>query len=426
MSSWNARTAVRYALFYVFHGILFLSLCFAILFHFRPQDLDKSAILSTIVLIVWTIYNSPALPKVTGHGMVRAYRAAFVRRFGLSWKVWAVVLIVVGIWGGLMVRELWSRWTYVDLIKRMTFDESQESVPLATAEDLSAAFNLYPHRREVPFLLVRMSRLLAFDDQPTNFNLFVKAFLARIDQSAVLRRYSDQMALEQYEGALDPVVYLARLIVDADAASPASVERALAILSNGRGSDEFARVNRLVLQHEMASPSSPPDRPAIERLKSTRGEMREAIADIKGRVTTSHVFQEMLDHYAQVHVQLADLSQPAAEASSIVGLYGRILTMRKHIANSADVPWLDGPGRLTLYHFFKHRTGRESEISRNVLRFYAQVPGLVEALDRQLVQAEAFKEYRTQETWDRGTPLNGAFSGSGMNAKLRQWLKTGW
>ena len=421
-----ARRTVLHVLFYVFHGILLLALCFAVLFYFRPEDLDKTTILSTIILGVWTIYNSPKLPKVTGHRMLLAYREVFRRKFGMFWKIWAVVLVAIGVGGGLMVRELWSRWTYVDLIKRMAFDESKESVPRPTAEDLSAAFNLYPHRREVPFIVVRMSRLLAFDDQPTNFNVFVKAFLARIDESRVLGRYSDRLTLERYEGAIDPVVYLARLVVDADGASPASVQRGLAILANSRGTDEFARVNRLVLEHELASPSSPSDRSAIERLKTVRAEMREAITGTRGQVATSHVFQEMLDHYAQAHVQLADLSQPAAEAAAIVGLYGRILTVRKHIANAADVPWLDGPGRLTLYHFFKHRTGRESEIGRTVVGFYAQVPGLVDALDRQLVQAEAFKEFRAVETWDRGTPLNGAFSGSGMNAKLKQWLKTGW
>ena len=263
MSHWWARRTVLYVLFYVFHGILLLALCFAVLFHFRPEDLDKTTILSTIILGVWTIYNSPVLPKVTGHGMVLAYRRVFVRNFGMFWKIWAVVLVAIGVGGGLMVRELWSRWTYVDLIKRMAFDESKESVPRPTAEDLSAAFNLYPHRREVPFIVVRMSRLMAFDDQPTNFNVFVKEFLARIDESGVLGRYSDRLTLERYEGAIDPVVYLARLVVDADGASPASVQRGLAILANGRGTDEFARVNRLVLEHELVSASPPSDRAAI-------------------------------------------------------------------------------------------------------------------------------------------------------------------
>jgi hypothetical protein len=423
----------RHVWFYIFHGVVLLAVCFAYLFHFRPQDLDKTTVVSALVLILWSIYNSPILPKLAGQGVVSSYRIACIRHFNVFSKVSVVLLAGAILWGGVMLRELWSRWTYVDLVKRMTFDESLESVPLASVEDLAKAFNLYPHRREIVFVVARMSRLLAFDDETSNYNVFAKAFLSRVDRDKVVKVYSDKSRLASFEGSNDPIIFLTRLIVDADF-NATSLREALGLLMKHRQGDELAQLHRLILEHELASLPPQPDPSEIEQLRSIRTQMRQLLDGVKGqtstgtymRLVTSHAFQEILDHYVSAHVQLADLSRPAGEVNTIVGLCARILTTRKQIANASEVPWLDGPGRLALYQFFKHRVGRESDITSKMLKFYGRVPGLVEALDTKIIAAEAYKDYRSLETWDKGTPLNGAFSGSGMNSKLTQWLKAGW
>jgi len=330
----------------------------------------------------------------------------------------------------LMFRELWSRWTYVDLIKTTTLDKSRESFPFVTAEELAQAFNLFPHRREVPFILARMSRLLAFDDETTNYNTYIAKFLQKIAVDAVLLRYGDRKVLERYEGAIDPIVYLSRLMVDARRADHKALTEAIEMLRRYRKTDGLAEFTRLIHEHELYEREG-----NREKLRGIQQEIEQLLVGIRKQESprahiehlTSHLFQELLDHYAQLQIETA--SAGSARGDSVrhtVLLYSRVLTLRKQIASASEVPWLDGPGRFTLYHYFKHRVGRESNITREVLKLFDSLPGLTEAMDEKIFNAEAFKEFRSLETWDKGTPLSSSFSGKGMNERLVQWLRSGW
>ena len=80
----------------------------------------------------------------------------------------------------------------------------------------------------------------------------------------------------------------------------------------------------------------------------------------------------------------------------------------------------------SLYHYFKHAVGRPTSISVCVRKLVDRIPGLTEAMDKTVIGAEAFKEFRDLAAWDRGTPQSTAYTGTGMHRKLLEWLKTGW
>jgi hypothetical protein len=381
---------------------------------------------------MWSAYSGGAVPKFLGPTLVADYRTACLRRFGAFRAVSLAILVVLVVVSFFMIRDLWKRWTYVEILKTVTLDESGESFPFAAPEELGRAYTLFPHRREVPFVLARMSRLLAFDDETDSYNTYVARFLKAVPVDEILDRYRDPRTFGRYEGAIDPAVYLARLTVSARADDVPSLRKAVDYLRAYRPADGEAQFSRLVYEHELAGRQG--DRDGLRRL---HGEMTRLFAELRAQTASprahiervaSHVFQEVLDHYAQVQIETAGAgaAEQSAAATRAVQVYARILALRKNIANAAEVPWLEGPGKLTLYQYFKHRVGRESNITRAVVELLTQLPDLPDAMDKRLFEAEAFKEFRALDTWDKGTPLHPNWSGKGMHDKVVQWLKSGW
>jgi hypothetical protein len=317
----------------------------------------------------------------------------------------------------------------------MTWDEGTEAIPFATATDLAEAYNLYPHRREVPFILGRMGRLLAFDDQTSNFNLFIAVFLKHLQRDRIIERYQNRRVLERYKGAIDPIIYLTRIIVEArENSRPASLANAICLLNQYRRDDELAEFYRLIYEHEQVeSQKANPDQ-TMDKLSRIRDRIKHYLDEISSqksprnhiRLVTSHVFQEILDHYAQLHVELATEKDKDHLLHVIPQLYARILTTRQQISNASDVPWLDGPTKFTIYHYFKHQVGRESDVTRQIMDFLEKVPGLTQVLKKRIADTEAFRHFRNLDTWDRGTPLDANYAGTGMHKKVVEWLKSGW
>jgi hypothetical protein len=427
----NAVSLARYIYFYGIHLFFFLFASSAYLFFFKPEYLDVSNWVWALIIIMWSAYNSPLLPKVFGSELIVSYRESCVRRFGTFRNVSLIVSIPILLIGAVMFKELWSRWTYVELIKTITLDKSRESFPFATADELAEAFNLYPHRREVPFILARMSRLLAFDDETSNYNIYIARFYQKVNTKAVFARYRDRRVLERYDGAMDPIVYLSRMSVDARGADHQSLADAIGVLWKYRDADGLATFLRLIHEHEMYNREG-----NHNKLQETRETIKKLLDGIRRQESaqthiediTSHLFQELLDHYAQLHIETtsAETIAPGDRIKRTVQVYSRILAVRKLIANASEVPWLDGPGKFTLYQYFKHRVGRESNITTEVFKLFDTLPGLAEAMDQKIFNAEAFKEFRSLETWERGTPLSSTFSGKGMNERVMQWLRSGW
>lgn len=432
----------RYLYFYLVHSIVLLWVCFAYLFYFRPEILDWSSWIAAFLVIVWSLYNNPFSTKVLGYELVQSYRRICLRQFRPFKIVSVIVLVSLLGWGVPMFKELWSRWSYVEMIKQMTLNEGTEAVPFATAGDLAAAYNLYPHRREVPFILARMGRLLSFDDQTGNYNLLVNEFLKKVDQGRIISKYHERKSIERYEGAIDPIITIARLKVEAQRASADSLCDAIDLLNAYRKDDELAKLYRLIYEHERAEhTTAEQDKGTKERLRNEIKTFIEGVSSQQSpkdhiRLVTSHVFQELLDHYAQLQIEIThegerpayshSKSNMADPAEEVTRLYARILTMRLQIASASDVPWFEGPGKFTIYHYFKHQVGRESSITEDVMELFDKVPGLQAAMKKRISDAEAFKEFRNLDAWDRGTPLSANFAGTGMYKKIVEWLKSGW
>ena len=111
------------------------------------------------------------------------------------------------------------------------------------------------------------------------------------------------------------------------------------------------------------------------------------------------------------------------QAEKVADAYARVLTMRQKIISETDVPWLSGPGKLTIYHVFKESVGRQTHVTRKISATLGAIPALRSVLKRRILDAEAFKAYRELEFWDRGTPLDKKFAGSGMHQALLSSLK---
>jgi len=332
-----------------------------------------------------------------------------------------------------MFRELWNRWTYVEIVKRITLDESGESFPFPTAEELAQAYNLYPHRREIPFILGRMASILAFDDATSNYKFYYSNFREKIEIDKITERYKDKTILQRYQGAIDPIIYLARVIVDAGRADLASLKQAFNLLEKNRKNDSTAKIHQLIFSHEISEQDQTSDDVQQQHYVTLRNEINEFLNNLTKqnaskesvRLITQDVFQELLDHCAQLHVQITSTDNPD-RINGVTQLYARILSMRKLIASSTEVPWFEGPGKLTLFQYFKHEAGRQTNTTRSVMKLFDKLPGLKVELKQRIYDAEAFKDFRALEFWYRGTPLSVAFAGKGMHDKMSEWLKTGW
>ena len=426
-----------YVEFYLYHFVLIVGACFTYLFVSRTDLLDWSLWLPAFVAIVWVVVGSPIFTRVVGHDLFQSYRSAFVRsrRLQVMVRLAVCILLLVGI---VMFNELISRFRYVETVKSLTIEKGSESLPSPTPKQLAEAYNRYPHRKEVLFILTRMARLLAFDDQTTNFNRFTEEFLARVDVDGIVKRYSDAREWQKYEGAIDPILAIARLHVETTK-QEAGLEKALALIKAYRQDDAHGTFYRLLYEHDQISTCELPDAKVKARLLSMRGQVEQTLAglhefpmdDTKAliKLGTTHALQELIDHYAQLHMETVDASDKASVASTVKvvpQLYSRILAIRQNVANATDVPWLETAGKFTVYHYYKQAVGRPTPISDCVRKMMGRVPGLTDAMDKTVVGAEAFKEFRDLAAWDRGTPQSAAFAGTGMHKKLVEWLKTGW
>lgn len=331
-----------------------------------------------------------------------------------------------------MLRDLWNRWGYVESIKELSWDEHTGTAALPTPDDLAAAFNRYPQRREVPFIYIRASRLLAFDDNTKAFNQYAAAFLAKIDINNVVARYGRQSAAAPQAASIDPILFLARLEVEASRVGASSVETAIKLVRDYRGEDSLGKAFLIIYENELADrlPEANPDKlkryeALFSRTEDLIDSLRNTSANEHLQVVMSPVYQELLDVSAQLYARLAHKMHIDA-LHEVPKRYVRILTLRKQVASTADAPWLESPGKLSIYQLFKHEAGRPSDITNEVIALHRAVPGLREALKVSILDADAFKAFKDLDTWDKGTPLSSNYAGSGMRDKLIEWLKRGW
>ena len=94
--------------------------------------------------------------------------------------------------------------------------------------------------------------------------------------------------------------------------------------------------------------------------------LRNTSANEHLQVVMSPVYQELLDVSAQLYARLAHKMHIDA-LHEVPKRYVRILTLRNRLQGTADAPWLESPGKLSIYQLFKHEAGRPSDITNEVI-----------------------------------------------------------
>jgi hypothetical protein len=433
--SFKESRIFRLFAFYAVHAIGIFAAFISYFYLQHPELLDLAQWGGAVGVALWTLFNSPKFSHFLRFGAIESYRNRCLRSFKRFIAISAVLAILFTLTSCIMLRDLFSRWNYVASIKEMTLSEGNEAIPYATAGELANAYQIYPHRKEVPFILARMSRLLAFDDEVENFNIFVKKFVDNLNIEEICEQYKNRETLEKYVGSIDPVIYLSRIVIESSP-NENGVRAAIRLLDTYRPDDEVAALHRILYEHELleidGSMAPLEKRKKLEALKLRIDTLLHAMTQHVSprahlQIVTDHVFQEVLDHYAQIEIQLATSDTEFESARlTVPRLYSRVLLMRQQIARVSEVPWLHGPGKFTIYYFFQHHLGRESGTSLKITKMIDAIPGLNDSLKTKLVDVEAFREYRVMKTWDIGTPLSAEYAGTAMHRKLVEWLKSGW
>lgn len=382
-----------------------------------------------------------------------------------------------------------NRFNYLRALDRAIpfFEAGQIGVPAPA--DLAEAFALNPRRPEVPFILMRSSRLLTFDDRTENFYLYMKEFLKALEPKLddVLKRSADfrpQYKLAQGEEApelplLDPIRLIAGYTVEVSQCDQKKAyDAAIDLLKKyrDREGDDAAKLQRTILEVERDLRVRPgPDQArqseiaqaAIDsldqqtdpsqRLKKDPSAARDMFRSMA--FAADHVFQQALDYQAYLKamqiVQLAPASDSCEQDSKKPDQAGK-----SEQVEAQDAPKLEQtdaePKRIqdvvAIYQrILSIRTRLMSQTDvvwwqtpgkltlnhmfselsgkhgygARYLKQFEKSPALFAAL-KKLHEAVAFKSFQDPETWTQGTPLSRSFNGSATAAQLRRWMQLGW
>ena len=385
--------------------------------------------------------------------LYRRYRDAWttlVARWSLHLTRWrltvsvssSIVIAVLALAIAQSSHQLYHRAWYLVLLNRTVTALTYENVEHIKPAGLAAAFALYPARREVPFLIVRVGRVLSHAGNWPAFVRFQKAFV-----TALLARVNfKDLCKIQYTGH-DPAAFIAIAYLEGSIRvednrippSPANLTAGTESLRLLQKCPATAARSVVAMRLKAFINSKDPHNPKYdigEKLTDIRRQIDILSPGARTAFSTTHTYQEYLDFEANLAIsQLYQAStvdysqenQPDRDKlmDLVIENYRNLLSLRTALGAPGTIRWYTTPEKLNLYHYFIGLGGSGSDKNRGFVKRLNAVKTLASRL-KKLADSPAFRKFQTRTEWFRATPLDNSLEGAALRRRFRQWTKEGW
>ena len=414
------------------HFLIFLFGGGLILFYFFPDELAGGAVLVTLISLGSVVFNSAVFRSIIRFDFVVGYWRLICDRFSVFLLAVAVSFALT-IWGSVMIREFVKRLEYQNIVHDAVDIFQRDTPAIPDPKQLARAFELFPERAEVPFLLGYAARLLDFDDGSVNFARYSSNFIKHIDDAAIVARYAKRDNKGRGKQArIDPLIFVLLAKVDMlralDAADAAKeLNNVMALLTMHRKESKVAQIHvkRFEIDRMLEEKKLTELKAALKGLADLLDEKKWDAPDL--RVTSDHAYQEGLDYLASITIITGSLARERCDPDAIVRHYQKILILRERLVGKDELVWFRTPEKMALFQLYKYQLGRKygnAETLHGLLILGCE--GLEAVFKSQIFDAQAFEQYRKLETWYFGTPVSPSFRGAGLKTKIAQMLREGW
>lgn len=359
-----------------------------------------------------------------------------------------VWLLSIG-WTYKMSNDLIGRLVYVKHLQESLSRGALDLVSLPDPEELADAFKQFPDRREVPFLLVRSSRLLFQAGRADIFRAFQRAFLEKLELPEIVERLCDQ---KRQHPRHDSLSFLLSVVGEAYSPNPAlqgdeKLKDIQAILAkNIELHDDVARCSQLSFETQFQLIKSEDGINELENEigASDRYDIDLALHNLEIGLAgpdhrrildfwQSHGAQEYLDFRAYRQISKINATKPVDRDPKAVDdallevtrSFDALLLLRQSALKPGEVQWSAPPQKLILFYGFMLDANLRTLVWSDMAQLFETTDAVTAAM-KELTNKKAFDEFRSPRGWFAGTPLDFGLNGSAAADKVNAWLKADW
>lgn len=379
-----------------------------------------------------------------GFSFVEKFFQIFKKKSSVLPFVFGIFAIIGVFWMAIIFQSFFDRIRYVETIKDSIQTSELGAPKVPNPKDLALAFNVFPKRKEVPFLISRASRTLAFTDNAEFFSSYMKKFVAALNYDDIKNR----MLKDDASSKAQVHSFVALSIVQSNPGDT-GYKAALSYLEKYGTANPIEDIHKIIIQFSKEFDpifySIFEDRYDREKLfvkKKLLNELEKelnlildaASKNLDGSIfslASSHIFQQAIDTSAQIailnfliddsHLNKDDLRR------DVLNKYRRILTLRERLVETNTAIWYTGPSTMTVFLYFDQLSGRKSSIAEAWVNIVDKIDSdLLKDINQEIVEVSAFEKYKDLDFWRLGTPLASKFRGSNAKTLIEEWIKHGW
>jgi hypothetical protein len=401
--------------------LLFFFLLFNLIVFYFPQRIVDGTYVLFALSATSAIFTRSGLAGRLSLGTAGSYIFHIYENLLSYTLIMTVCGLLALAWGAAMFTTIYDRFIYVKALQNSLEKAPFDLVSLPDPAMLADAFQRFPRRREVPFLLVRSSRLFISANREDLFRDFQRRFIGDIK----LDQFLQKECTAPPTGKSDAIIFLAMTNVEAYANRANSRQSTIQHIRTSIGWLDTCRPARLDSQvyslklkddlNELLPPSEAFDIDAeIAKFDRLTGKASppELLAFYE-----SHSCQEYYDFLASRKLSsLAAETRQATGTSSfeeILDYYKRVLMLRQAVLRSGEVQWISVPQKLILFHFFMSFSGSDTKMTQKIVEPILKIPEIFNVL-KKLVESKAFEEFRVIRGWYAGTPLDQSLNGAAL------------
>jgi hypothetical protein len=418
---------------------------------FQPDKIVAGAVGIASAIFAIALALAKLLPA-NSVALFQDYVYFIYRNIGV-WVLIAAVSWLVSIgWSYQKRNDVFGRLIYVKNLQESLAQGALDRVSLPDPAVLATAFSKFPNRREVPFLLVRSSRLLYQAGRQDIFRSFQREFLEKLKLDEIVQKLCGE---ENKHPRHDGITFLLSIMGEAYApkAGLPPVEHRKDVqeiidkftlfhnlVAECRRESLEAQFQLIKFEDEINDLSGSIELPKSYKIEKELDafEVRLKAASRKAVLEfwQSHGAQEYLDFLSyrliakvnEENHQDPKLDAQPARAESIqliLESYGKLLLLRQSSLQSGDVEWSTPPYKLTLFYAFMIDAKVQTLVWKDVVELYTSSSS-IEAAMAEFTNRKVFEEFRSPRGWYAGTPLDFRLNGSAVSDKINTWLKSDW